>query len=205
MPLPPEPGGFVAAEAARRQLTAANIALRRGQLAEAQRAIQDALEYLPDDPAALEMQGDVCLARGDFDGAAAAYRTALDREPGRATAENKLARATLRRSEDQRRSTLGVAYASEDRALMRGGAEEDRGRQTRLAVLSGLLPGLGQLVGGEFVKGAILLIVYGLGCALLAVAGVRPPLSAGTWLSIAILTADWIYAVVDAARAGTTS
>lgn len=205
MPSPPEPRGFLEAEEARRQLTAAHIALRRGQVAEAERAMQDALARLPDDPAAHEMHGDVRLAQGDFDGAATSYRMALEREPGRATAEAKLARATLRHSEDQRRSALGVAYASEGRALVRGRADEDRGQQTRLAVLSAVLPGLGQIIGGEFIKGGVLLGLYGIGCALLAVSGLHPPLSAGTWLSLIILTGDWLYAVADAARAGTTS
>ncbi len=202
MSSPPEPGGYLAAEEARRRLTNAHLALKRGQLGEAERAVQEALTRDPNDAAALEMLGDVRLARSDFDGAASAFRDALTREPGRATAENKLARASLRRSEDRRRQSIGVAYASEGRSLMGSGGEEDQGRRTRLAVLSAVLPGLGQIIGGAFVKGVVLLLVYGLGCLLLSVSGLRPPLSVGAWLALAILTLDWLFAVVDAARAG---
>ena len=201
MPSPPEPGSYLAAEEARRRLANAHLALRRGQNAEAERAAQEMLVLDPEDADAQELLGDVRLARGDFDGAATALRAALARDPGRASAENKLARASLRRSEDQRRQTMGVAYASEGRALMRGGGGGDAGRRTRLAVLSAVLPGLGQLYGGAFVKGIVLLLVYGLGCLLLSVSGLRLPPSGGALAALTILTLDWLYAVVDAARA----
>ena len=199
MSSPPEPGRYLAAEEGRRRLTNAQFALQRGQVAEAERAAQDALARDPQDAAALELLGDIRLTQNDFDGAAAAFRGALTQEPGRATAENKLARASLRQSENQRRQSIGVAYASEGRALMRGG-DNDRGRSSRLAVLSAVLPGLGQIIGGAFVKGAVLLLVYGLGCLLLSVSGLRLPPSGGALLALAILTLDWLYAVVDAAR-----
>jgi tetratricopeptide (TPR) repeat protein len=201
MPSPPEPGGFLAAEEARRRLANAQLALRRGQVAEAERAAHEALALNPEDADALEILGDALLTRSDFAGAATAFRTVLARDPSRASVENKLARATLRQSEDQRRQTMGVAYASESRALMRGGGEDDPGRRTRLAVLSAILPGLGQVLAGAFVKGIVLIVVFGIGCLLLSVSGMHPPLSAGAILALVILTLDWLYAVIDAARA----
>jgi Flp pilus assembly protein TadD len=129
MPSPPEPGGFLAAEEARRRLANAQLALRRGQIADAERAAHQALAQNPEDAEALELLGDALLTRNDFAGAATAFRTVLTRDPSKASVENKLARATLRQSEDQRRQTMGVAYASESRALMRGGGEDDPGRR----------------------------------------------------------------------------
>ena len=221
MPSPPDPlpqdrgpgGRFQEEEEARRLLTTANILLRRGQTAEAERAAQEALGKRPADAGAHELLGDIRLAQGAFDDARAAYKEALTREPGRATAEAKLARAILRQSEDQRRASLGVAYAASGASLMGSAGEDDRGRRTRQAVFTALLPGLGQIIGGEFVKGGIIAGVYCLGWLLFSLTAGRSTLTAlgqparlnigalgGLPLfALLLLTADWLYAVVDSA------
>ena len=225
MPSPPEPAGprpqarsYLAEEEARRLLTTANVHLRRGQTAEAERIARDALTKIPEDAGAHEMLGDVLLAQGAGDGARDAYRAALKIEPGRASAEAKLARAILRQSEDRRRQSLGVAYAASDAALMRSSGEDDPRRRTREAVLSAFLPGLGQIMGGQYVKGGILLAVYFLSLLLMSASADRSTLvtlgqvirfkfaslNSLTLILLAVSTLDWLYAVVDAARqAGT--
>ncbi len=211
MPSPPDPAprprpttarNYLAEEEARRQLTAANVHLRRGQTAEAERVVQDALAKNPDDAEALELLGDIRLASGAFDEAGAAYRAALAKEPGRATAESKLARVTLRQSETHRKETLGVAYAASGVSLMRSGGEDDPKRRTRLALLSALLPGLGQLFGGEFVKGGVIALLYILGWLVFSLTADRSSfgrLHGLPLVVVVLLTLDWLYAVVDAA------
>ena len=222
MPSPPEPApprppaasrSYLAEEEARRLLSTANVHLRRGQTADAERVVRDALAATPDDAGAQEMLGDIRLAQGAFDDAVAAYRAALVKEPGRVTAEAKLARATLRQSETQRKETLGVAYAASSTALMRSGNEDDRGRRSRLAVASAFLPGLGQIMGGAYVKGGLIIGVAVLSWLLLSVAaGNSLPIILGmalrlnfsrvgglTLFALLLMTLDWLYAVVDAA------
>lgn len=222
MPSPPEPTGprppaaprnYLAEEEARRRLSAAHMSLRRGQTQEAERAVQETLAQLPDDAGAHELLGDIRLAQGRVADALASYRTALEKEPGRPTAEARLARATLQQSVTQRRETLGVAYAASDTSLMRHGGEDDPKRRSRLAVFSAVLPGLGQIIGGEFLKGGIIAGVYALGWLLFSMTADRSSFTAlsqalrfnfgalGGWplLALLLLTLDWIYAVVDAA------
>ena len=205
-PRPAAPRNYLAQEEARRLLTTAHVHLRRGQTAEAERVAQEARAKLPDDAEPEELLGDIRLAQGNFDEAQAAYRVALVKEPGRATAEAKLARATLRHSETQRKAKIGVAYASSGASLIRSGGEDDPARRTRQAVASAFLPGLGQIMGGAYVKGGILAGVYVLGWLLFGLTADRHTLTGLTGLplcALALMTLDWLYAVVDAAvRAG---
>ena len=206
-------GRFLAQEEARRLLTAAHVHLRRGQLAEAERAAQDARAKLPADAEVEELLGDIRLAQGNFDEAQTAYRAALIKEPGRPTAETKLARATLRHSEAQRTAKIGVAYAASGAALMRSGGEDDPGRRKRQALASAFLPGLGQIMSGAYVKGGLIAGVYLLGWLLFSLTADRStltslghagrlsgsPLSGPALCAVVVLTVDWVYAVVDAA------
>lgn len=191
-----------------RLLTTASIQLRRGQTADAEKAVQEILTRQPGDAAAHELLGDIRLARGDFDGAGAAFKQALEIEPRRATAEAKLARATLRQTETQRVKDMGIAYAGAETNLV---GEGEAGKSSRLPLVGSLLlPGLGQMVNGQFVKGGLIMAVYFVGMALLYphaadlahlfVPRHSRPASPLLWLSLALLLADWIYAVADAAR-----
>ena len=203
-------------------MTVASIQFRRGQTAEAEKAVQGILLTRPENTAALELLADILLARNDFTGAEAALRKALAAEPGRATAEAKLGRAALRRTEQQRIGSLGVAYAASDTALMRlaGGS---RKTSQWAALGSALIPGLGQYVNGETAKALILASVYFLGLAVMALSpdtqglahrvsllflpAVRAgrtsaaPVGAPAWFLLMLLFGDWLYAVVDAALA----
>ncbi len=215
-PSPPEPPrrpvpprDFAQEEQAARLLTVANIQFRRGQTAEAEKSVGELLQARPNDAAALELLADIKLARNDFDGATEFLKRALEAEPGRATAEAKLARAALRRTERERIKTMGVAYAASDASLMRL-SEGGRKSGQWAALGSAFIPGLGQYVNGEPVKGIILAVVYFLGLLLLSQAfvptlhtlrGGLPPLSGLSWVLIIVLTVDWVYAIADAALA----
>jgi hypothetical protein len=207
-PGPPRPAprprrDFAAEEAAERRLADIRLQLRRGQTAEAEAGARALLAERPGDAPAHEMLGDVLAARGDDEGAGAAYRQALAHEPGRASAEGKFATLTLARAERQRRQTLGVSYAAADTALVR---REGGGRGAWVPVVGSLLcPGLGQIAQGQYVKGAVLLGVLVLGLGLLAAlehgASGRSFFGPAFWVVAALLAADWVYAVADAALA----
>jgi hypothetical protein len=211
-------------EDAERLLTRANIQLRRGLTAEAEAAVHSLLGKRPKDAGAWELLADIRLSRGDLPGAQQALKTSLEAQPGRATAEMKLGRAALQASERERMQTMGMAYAASDASLVRFGGGSGRGGQWA-ALGSALIPGLGQGVNGEVVKGIVVASVYFLSLLLLAllpdtqnllhsVAGVAAGghgrrggsaagggVSAVSVLLFLVMTAAWVYGIVDAARA----
>lgn len=223
-PTPPRPAptrDFAQEEQAARLLTVASIQFRRGQTAEAEKAVQELLQTRPTDAAAHELLADIRLSRHDFAGAQTALQAALAAEPGRVTAEAKMGRVALRRTEQQRMESLGVAYAASNTALMRLAGGSRKSSQWA-AFGSALIPGLGQYVNGETTKGIVLAAVYFLGLAVMGLlpdtrgladqisrlflpsirAGrAAPPVSGLAWFLLFLLFADWLYAVIDAALA----
>jgi len=210
----PPPLALSEAEQVNRLLSTANIQLRRGQIAEAERAINESLTLRPNDPGALELRGDAQLARDDYAAACESFRAALAVQPSRATAEAKLARAILRQSEQQRRKTIGVAYAASETTILGRGGSGNRKGAARISVFaSAFLPGLGQILSGQYVKGGILAAIYGLTLLLLGflpdtrdfalahAGGHRADAAPGGlfWFCLALSVVVWVYAVVDAA------
>jgi len=222
-PLPPA-GRTADEDEAARLLTRANIQLRLGLTADAEAAVHTLLAQRPQDAGAWELLADIRLTHGDLPGAQQALKSSLQAQPGRATAEAKLGRVALQIAERERMQTMGMAYAASDASLVRFGQSGGRGAAWA-AVGSALIPGLGQYVNGEAIKGAVIAGVYFLSLLILAllpdtqnllhsVAGVfagghshRGGQAAGGGVSVGggllflIMTADWLYAVVDAARA----
>lgn len=203
-PIPPSvrPTRDYAAEEERsRRVTAANIQFRRGLISEAETAAKALLAEKPGDAAAAELLGDIAETRGDWNTAIASYQAALAAEPKRATAEAKIGKAVLRRAEQQRQKTLGVAYAATDASLMRRSA----GERPALWVIAGsaVCPGLGQIVQGQTVKGGVMAGVFLLGVVLLTqVHGTgHAYFTPAFWTVLVVLAADWIYAVADASAA----
>lgn len=203
-PIPPSarpPRDYAAEEEYGRRVTAANIQFRRGLVSEAEAAAKALLAEKPTDAAVSELLGDIAETRGDWDAAIASYQAALAAEPGRATAEAKIGRAVLRRAEQQRQKTLGVAYAATDASLMRRAAGE---RPALWAILgSAVCPGLGQIVQGQTIKGGVMAGVFLLGVVLLTqVHGTgHAYFTPAFWTVLVLLAADWIYAVADASAA----
>ena len=203
-PIPPSvrpKRDYAAEEEWNRRVLAATIQFRRGMLPEAEAAAKALLAEKPSDAGAYELLGDIGESRGDWDAAIASYQAATAAEPGRATAEAKIGKAVLRRAEQQRQKTLGVAYAATDASLMRRAG----GDRPALWVIIGSLvcPGLGQLVQGQTVKGAILIGIFLLGIVLLTqVHGTgHGYFTPAFWTVLVFLAADWIYAVADASAA----
>ncbi|HEY5316060.1 MAG TPA: hypothetical protein VIK18_26265, partial [Pirellulales bacterium] len=194
---------FAAEEEAGRRLTNAHIQLRRGLTAEAEASVRAILAEHPHDAGAYELLGDIQTARDDWEAAGVSYQSALHYEPGRVSAEAKFGKATMRRAERQRQETLGVAYAATETAMVR---RENGSRGAWPVILgSALCPGLGQVVQGQTLKGAILIGIFLLGLGLLTVLSRgesgRTFFGPAFWIVNAVLTADWIYAVADAAQA----
>lgn len=203
-PIPPSarpPRDYAAEEDYIRRVTAANIQFRRGMISEAEAAAKLLLAEKPQDAAVSELLGDIAETRGDWGAAIASYQAALTAEPKRATAEAKIGKAVLRRAEQERQKTLGVAYAATDASLMR----RSGGERSGWLVIAGsaVCPGLGQLVQGQTVKGSVLVGVFLLGIVLLTqVHGTgHGYFTPAFWTVLVILAADWIYAVADASAA----
>ena len=189
---------YAAEEEAGRRLTAATIELRRGRAAEAETAAQAILADRPADAGAWELLGDIEEARGNWDAAIAAYQNALTHQPDRASAEAKVGKAVLRRAEQARQKSLGVAYAAADTSLMRRTGGE---RSSTMIILGSVVcPGLGQIVQGQTIKGAILVGIFLLGIVLLTlVHGTgHSYFTPAFWAVSGLLAADWLYAVADA-------
>jgi len=210
MPPPPDRPGqerprrdFAAEELAERQVTNAYIQFRRGLIAEAEAATRGILSDRPADPGAWELLGDIHASRGELKEASESYQAALKLAPGRVAAETKFGRTTLALAERKRQEQIGVAYASSKTSLIRHGrGQEERRSGAWMAVGSALFPGLGQLLGGQTIKGAIIIGIYliGLGCLALQSHGAKQfYVSTEFWVISAILTLDWVYAVADAA------
>ena len=189
---------YAAEEEWNRRVTAANIQFRRGLLSEAEAAAKLLLAEKPSDAGTHELLGDIAESRGEWDAAIASYQAAVAAEPGRATAEAKVGKAVLRRAEQQREKTLGVAYAATDASLMR----RTTGERSGWLVIAGsvVCPGLGQLVQGQTLKGAVLVGIFLLGVVLLTqVHGTgHGYFTPAFWTVLVFLAADWLYAVADA-------
>ncbi len=203
-PIPPSARpqrDYAAEEEYSRRVTAANIQFRRGLVSEAETAAKALLAEKPHDAAVSELLGDIAETRGDWDTAIASYQAALAAEPGRTTAEGKIGRSVLRRAEQQRQKTLGVAYAATDASLMRRSAGE---RPALWAIAgSAVCPGLGQIVQGQTIKGGVMAGIFVLGIVLLTqVHGTGHAYFTPTfWAVLVLLAADWVYAVADASAA----
>ena len=192
---------YAAEEEYNRQLTAAHIQLRRGLITEAETAAKALAAAQPAYGGAWELLGDMEETRGNWDAAIAAYQSALAAEPGRMTAESKIGKAVLRRAEQQRQQTLGVAYAATDASLLRRTGGERSGWMIVLG--SAVCPGLGQIVQGQTLKGAVLVGIFLLGVVLLTqVHGSgHAYFTPAFWIVLLVLAADWLYAVADASAA----
>ena len=199
-------------EEASRALTQAHLQFRRGQLSEAELAVQSLIAAKPSDAGAMELLGDIRQAQNDLLRALESYQAALKIEPGRPTAETKLGRATLRAAEQQRMKTLGVAYAASETGLVRSSVGGQNKRSSKFQVLgTALCPGLGQIISGQYLKGGILVGVFLLGLSLLAALSNPSPalaehsgtpiFSAADWLVVGVIVVDWVYAVTDSALA----
>jgi tetratricopeptide (TPR) repeat protein len=133
-----------------RLLRDAHIQRLRRQWSAAETLCRQALELAPDDVMGLEMLGDLLLDKGSTDDALDSYRKAFERQP-KASLEEKIARAVLVKGEEER------ARLEAQVLLNSPFSKAERKRNATLAVLCSVLcPGLGQMVLGQYQKGALL-------------------------------------------------
>lgn len=121
----------------------------RGQLAEAEGALKEALSQDPNNPDAAEAYAEVLLQKGDAAAARDVLKRALEAHPESASLEESYARAVLAVSEAEHTRTL--AYAE----TVRKGTRQPRSAALP-PVASLLICGLGQFLNEEAAKGLVM-------------------------------------------------
>jgi tetratricopeptide (TPR) repeat protein len=201
------------AEQAERLLLEARLWVRRGQPEEAIARCQQALELDPRAWQAHDMMGDILADQGRAQEALARYRQAQAIVPGQADVEEKIARAILAQAERDRLGTEGPQVEA-----LSAEAPGPPRNPSIAALLSLVLPGLGQGYNRQLTKGAIvlglvivltLMFMFQLGAQVSRVAeggaggtlfdyfeAVFTP-AALAWLVLLIVA--WFYGIIDAA------
>ena len=128
----------------------AHVQRMRGQIRDAEDTIRKAMEISPRDAKIHEMLGDILNEEGKLDMALAEYRDALAALPGRESLEKKFAKVTLEIGEAEHQKQIAEDMIRNPR--MYGGHP----RSPVIAVVSGIVPGLGQLYNGQVVKAVII-------------------------------------------------
>jgi len=202
-----------AAEQVERLLLEAHLLQRRGQPEAAMARCRQALDLDSRAWEAHDLAGDVLSAQGRPAEALEHYRAAHDLVPEQASIEEKIARATLAQAErDWMREGVGGGAAVEDKPL---GPPRTPGIA---ALLSLVLPGLGQGYNRELMKGVIILavvvilwivVLFQAGASLGGLgegggAGARVDMfqalfGAKTMVWLVLILLVWFYSIVDAA------
>lgn len=194
-------------------LRTAHIHQVRGEREKAHALLQQALELDPENASVWELLGDYRREAGDWQGAHDAYKKAHELEPASAPIERKYAEAVLQLTRQQEQ------YQQWERALAGEGTGDTLAlpRNPGLAfLLSFLMPGVGQLYNGQFVKGGIILALMLVGIVVfLTTPGgsdfiynllaylVNPARARGSVSSLQLITGlvmfiTWVYAFIDA-------
>lgn len=196
-----------------RLLRMAHIHQVRGEQNKAKELLQQALELDAENAGVWELLGDYQRAAGDWQGAHDAYKKAHELDPSNATIERKYAEAVLQLTRQQEQ------YQQWERALEGKGAGDAIAlpRNPGLAfLLSLLMPGVGQLYNGQFVKGGVILgvmvvgviiflttpggsdFIYNLLAYLVNPARVRGGMSGVQLFAALMMFLAWVYAFIDA-------
>jgi tetratricopeptide (TPR) repeat protein len=196
-----------------RLLRIAHIHQVRGEREKAKELLQQALELDAENAEVWELLGDYRREAGDWQGAHDAYKKAHELAPENAPIERKYAEAVLQLTRQQEQ------FQQWERALEGKGdtSEPLLPRNPGLAfLLSLLMPGVGQLYNGQFVKGGIILgimfisavifmltpgggdFIYNLLAYLVNPARVRGTISTAQLLTALVMFLTWVYAFIDA-------
>jgi len=141
----------------------AYIMRMRQQWAAAEELCRQALELTPEDVQGLELLGDLLMEKGSEAQALETYRRAFEIQPLKASLEEKIARAVLRKAEDERERLEAQLMMSKPTS-----AKQRKRNQTVAVLISLFCPGGGQMFNGQYVKGGIFL---GLGLLSLGFGG----------------------------------
>lgn len=136
-------------ELAERLIRDAHIASMRGDKAKAKEILDQAEKAAPSAAPVLVALGDAALDRHNIKEAVRLYGLAKDAEPGNVAIEKKHADAVFRLSQ-------GMVF---DPTARSGGIEAAASAKAA-TFMSALLPGLGQIVLGDVVKGVVLMVGY---------------------------------------------
>jgi len=218
MTTPEQPSHMEIQSKLRELLGRATLARTRRQWEQALKLVQEAIALDESSAEAHELQGDLLLELKRGAEAMGSFRRARELRPSRALLEDKIARAALQQAARQQRIELS-------QAILEGRVKPASKRSPGYAaVLSLMLPGLGQFYNGEVVKGLVMLTAYVflLALALLAVLreiATSPSAaggglfgqeinvgaifsglsSGGTTLVSVLLVVLWLYGIGDAA------
>lgn len=149
-----------------RLLSTANAHRLRGDLVAAEDSCREAIQVDPENARLGEMLGDLLEARGLLEDARAQYHGVMERNPGLASVEKKLAKLALEMDERarERRSVEDALGKPEDTKEIR--------RSAGIALaLSLAVPGVGQIYVGEITKGIIILGSFLVSIIVMAVSG----------------------------------
>lgn len=129
----------------------AHLQRMRGQIRDAEDTCRKALEMSPQDVKVREMLGDILHEEGKLDMALAEYREALGICPGDESLEKKFAKVTLEIGEAEHEKMLAEDMIRNPKKY------GTRARNPVMAVIwSIVVPGLGQLYNGQFIKAGII-------------------------------------------------
>lgn len=191
-----------------RLFTLAQINRRRGDYAQAAEQVAQALALWPDNLDAQELAADILYAQGKWEESLGRYKAIRDKDPTRASAEEKFARVTLQIAEGQRQQELMKQILENPEAY-----RPPRRNPVAAAVLSGIA-GLGHVYCGNLRKGAILFAATTL--SWLIFLSLTPPIAAYpsaadrivrftqdmgvmAWVFVLLALLLQMYAIVDAA------
>lgn len=183
-----------------RLLTAATVFRRRGDYGQATQAIKQALALFPDDIAAREFAADMLYAHGDVGKAAEHYKSILEAEPGRASAEEKYAKAILEIAEAERQKELLQLMVENP-----GKFRPLQPKSATLAVILSAAPGLGHIYCGKYVTGIGIFAGWLLACVLFLFsldpgAASTQRVTTGAVLFACVAASVHIYALLSAAN-----
>lgn len=133
-------------EKAERLIQFARLAKTRGQSGQANNYLHQAEEAAPNSPIVLEFVGDLFLEQKRFKDARAVYKRAFDLDPKNIGLERKWA--------------MSIAATAPTGDPMMLAEYETMASGKIAAVLSAIIPGLGQIVLGEFSKGIMIFVAW---------------------------------------------
>lgn len=191
-------------ELAERLIREAHVAKVQGNKARARELIEQAEQAAPDSPAVLETVADDLMERFQTKKAIELYKRAMALAPTNRALEEKHARAAFRLSE----------AAMAESGFLSGDLNDSMASAKSGAILSAIIPGLGQIVGGDAGRGAAMLAAYvagwvwfvltpnGLGgiLGMLGLAGKNaraPEFNVMVLVPLFLIVCVWLWSVTD--------
>ncbi len=156
-----------------RLFRAAHVCRMRGDYQQAQLLINEALQLQPENLDAREFAADILFARGELEKALEEYKSILQADRSRASAEEKFAKITVELAEARRQREL-LKQAIENPELFRSFYKLPP-RSPFVAAFLSAIPGLGHVYCGQYGKG--IAIFLGVIISWLIFLTVRPNVS----------------------------